>query len=184
MPLTQLQITQAKPREKLWKLKDGGSLFLWVFLDGAKRWRLAYRFDGKQRDLALGVFPEVGLKGAGDAREAAGSCWAPGIDPYQHRRLKKLTAAQERTNTFEIIAAELVEKKRREGKSVTTLKKLEWLLEKAKPDLGKRPVGELKASEVLAVLREVEGKGNHETANRLRSTIGEVFKAGCVHRPR
>lgn len=149
---------------------------MWIFPDGAKRWRLAYRFDGKQKLLALGVYPEVGLKAAREERDKARKLLASGVDPYQHRKLEKLTQAQERTNTFEAIAAELLDKKRREGKAETTLTKIEWLIGLAKPELGRRPVAELKASEILAVLREIEDKGNHETANRLRATIGEVCR--------
>jgi hypothetical protein len=79
MALTQLQITQAKPKAKLHKLGDGNGLRLWVFPDGAKRWRLAYRFKGKQKELAIGVYPEVGLKDAREAREAARKLLAAGI---------------------------------------------------------------------------------------------------------
>ncbi len=176
MALTQLQIEKAKPGDKRKKLSDGKGLQLWVEPDGAKRWRMAYRFDGKQLVYAIGVFPEIGLKDAREATDAARKLLAAGIDPTQQKRLDKLTAAQERTNTFEAIAAELLDKKRREGCAKSTLTKSEWLLGIAKADLGKRPVAELKASEVLAVLKEVEGKGNHETATRLRGIIGEVCR--------
>ena len=141
---------------------------LWVFPDGAKRWRLAYRFDGKQRTLALGVYPEIGLKEAREARAEARKLLAQGIDPNQQKKLEKLVSAQERINTFEAIAAELVEKKRREGRSERTLSKLEWLLSFTKPTLGPRPIAEIKAAEVLAVLKQIEARDNDETAKRLR----------------
>lgn len=176
MALTQLQIDKAKPQAKVRKLSDGGGLQLWVEPNGAKRWRMAYRFDGKQRLFAIGVFPEIGLKDAREARDEARKLLASGVDPSQQKKLDKLARADERTNTFETIAAELIAKKRKEGKDEKTLAKNEWLLGHAKADLGKRPIAEIKASEILAVLREIEGKGLHETAGRVRATIGQVFR--------
>jgi hypothetical protein len=71
MPLTDLAIKRAPPGAKIVKLSDGGGLQLWIMPDGAKRWRLAYRFGGAQKALAFGVYPEVGLKDAREARDAA-----------------------------------------------------------------------------------------------------------------
>lgn len=176
MPLTDVEVKKAKAAEKLFKLSDGGGLQLWVHPDGARRWRLAYRLDGKQKVLALGVYPRVSLKEAREGREAAKRILVEGHDPSVVRKIAKATKAVSSANTFGALADELVEKKRREAKSTSTLGKVEWLLSLAKPELGMRPIAEIKEPEILIVLRGVEARGRHETAIRLRATIGQVFR--------
>jgi integrase len=175
MPLTDLQIRRAASAN-LAKLSDGGGLQLWVFPDGAKRWRLAYRFDGKQRVLALGVYPEVCLREAREAREAARKLLAGGVDPNRQRKLDTIIKAEARTNTFAAIAAEHLEKKRREGKAQATLEQIEWCYRTANEVIGPRPIGEVKPAEILALLKAVESRGRVHTARRLRAKIGEVFR--------
>jgi integrase len=176
MPLTDIEIRKAKPGPKTIKLSDGGGLQLWLEPDGGKRWRLAYRFGGKQKAVALGVYPAIGLKEAREAREAAKRLLADGRDPSQTKRTDRLNKAVASSNTFDAIAAELLDKKRREGRAEQTLAKIEWLLSLARPSIGSRPVAEITASEVLAALRTVEARGRHETARRLRATLSEVFR--------
>lgn len=176
MALTDMQIKNAKPGAGIVKLSDGGGLQLWITPDGAKRWRLAYRFDGKQKALAIGVYPDVGLREARDAREAAKKLLAGGQDPSIARKVAKANRIVASANTFAAIAAELVEKKRREAKAERTLGKVEWLLSLAAPAIGARPISEITAPEILSALRAVEARGRHETARRLRATIGEVFR--------
>jgi integrase len=176
MPLNDLAIKCEKPGPKIKKLSDGGGLQLWVTPDGAKRWRLAYRFDGKQRVLAIGVYPKVGLKEAREAREGARRTLSASADPTQAKREAKTATEVARANIFSVIAAELIEKKRLEGKSPRTLKKLEWLLEFAGPTIGGRPIGEISAREVLQVLNGVASRGRYETALKLREFVGGVFR--------
>jgi integrase len=176
MALTDIEIRKAKPSERLVKLSDGGGLQLWIMPDGAKRWRLAYRFGGGQKTLAIGVYPATGLREARDAREEAKRLLAVGTDPSLVKQLAKATKATASANTFDAIAAELLEKKKRESKADRTVGKLEWLLSLARPAIGSRPIAEITAPEVLAVLRGVESRGRHETARRLRATIGQVFR--------
>ena len=176
MPLSDLTIKRAKPGPKIIKLSDGGGLQLWVTPDGAKRWRLAYRFAGKQRVLAVGVYPKVGLKEAREAREKARRTLWEGTDPTQAKRIAKTATEAARANIFSGIAAELIEKKRLEGKSLRTLKKLEWLLDFAKPTIGDRPIAEISAREVLTVLNGVAARGRYETALKLREFFGGVLR--------
>jgi len=179
MALTDIQIRAAKPGAKIAKLSDGGGLQLWITPDGAKRWRMAYRFAGSQRTLAIGVYPAISLRDAREAREAAKRLLADGIDPTQAKKEAKAVQAAETAeaiNTFDVIAAELLDKKRREAKAARTITKNEWLLSLAMPALGSRSIREVTAPEVLAVLRKVEERGRHETARRLRATISEVFR--------
>src|SRR4029077_11515098 len=115
MALTDLTVKRALPGSKIKKLSDGGGLQLWITPDGAKRWRLAYRFAGKQRVLAIGVYPKVGLKEAREAREGARRTMSAGADPTQAKREAKTATEVARANVFSVIAAELIEKKRLEG---------------------------------------------------------------------
>jgi integrase len=176
MILTDAKIRAAKPTARLAKLSDGGGLQLWVSPDGAKRWRLAYRLDGTQKSLAIGVYPATGLREARDAREEAKRLLADGQDPAFVKKVAKAAKATASANTFEAIASELLDKKRREGKAEKTIEKLEWLLGLALPFIGPRCIGEITAPEILAVLRRVEARGRHETATRLREIIGGVFR--------
>ncbi len=176
MPLTDVEIRAAKPGARIVKLSDGGGLQLWIMPDGAKRWRFAYRLAGLQKVLAIGVYPATGLREARDSREAAKRLLGEGQDPAIAKKLAKAAKASASANTFDAVAAELLDKKRREGKAVRTMGKVEWLLSLARPAIGPRPIAEITAPEVLAVLRGVESRGRHETARRLRATIGEVFR--------
>ncbi|MCB1466045.1 MAG: tyrosine-type recombinase/integrase [Rhizobiaceae bacterium] len=176
MALTDIEIRSAKPAASVVKLSDGGGLQLWVERDGGKRWRLAYRFAGKQKALALGVYPELGLKGARALRDEARRLLADGRDPGAVRKQSRLVAANAAANTFEGIAAELVAKKRAEAKADATIAKIEWLLGFANEGFGSRPISEVSAADVLAVLRKVEARGRLESARRLRAAIGQVFR--------
>jgi hypothetical protein len=176
MPLTELEIKNAKPREKPYKLTDGGWLFLLVNPNGSKLWRLSYRFSSKQKLLALGTYPGMGLKDARTKRDEARAMLADGIDPGEQRRLTKLTRETQTATTFKLIAAEYRDKLKREGRATATMDKLDWLLALVEPKLGGRPISEITSPEVLAALKPVEARGNLETARRLRSTIGSVFR--------
>jgi integrase len=158
------------------KLSDGGGLQLWITPDGAKRWRLAYRFGGAQKALAIGVYPTVGLKQARDARQNAKRLLTNGVDPAAAKKMAKIERANSAVNTFQAVAEELLEKKKREGKAAMTLTKTKWLLGLAFPALGDHPVKDINAPNILAVLRTVESRGKHESAVRLRETIGQVFR--------
>lgn len=176
MPLTDTAIRKAKPSANTAKLSDGGGLQLHVLPNGSKYWKLAYRHDGKQKKLSFGVYPEVTLAEARKNRDAARALLREGKDPMVERRVEKLARTIAAGNTFGAIADELLAKMKREGRAGTTLQKIAWLLDFARPLIGKRPIGEISAAEVLAVLRKVEVRGRLETARRLRSTIGSVFR--------
>jgi Arm DNA-binding domain len=125
MALTEIAVRSAKAVGKITKLSDGGGLQLWMTPDGAKRWRLAYRFAGDQKVLAIGVYPKIGLKEARIARDEAKRLLASGLDPSEAKKQAKVEKVNSAANTFEVIAAELLEKKRREGKADNTLAKTE-----------------------------------------------------------
>ena len=176
MALTEMEVRKAASGAKIIKLSDGGGLQLWVSPDGAKRWRLAYRFNNSQKALAIGVYPTIGLKGAREAREAAKRLLANGQDPVFAKKQAKATRAAASANTFATMTAEYLAKKRREGKAETTMRKLDWLFGLAMPDLGPRPITEISSAEILDVLRRIEAREQLETAGRLRANIGAVYR--------
>lgn len=174
--LTNTAIKSAKPGSSVVKLSDGGGLQLWITPRGGKYWRMAYRIDGKQRVLAIGVYPVTSLKSARSARDKAKEALAAGLDPGQKKKLDRIAAEAASVNTFCALAEEFLAKKAKEGKAEVTIVKLRWILDFAIPDLGLRPVGSIRPPEVLAVLRKIESRGKLETAGRLRAVIGQVFR--------
>jgi integrase len=176
MPLTDASVRNAKASSKPQKISDGGGLFLFIPPSGGKLWRLAYRFAGKQRTLALGVHPAVSLADARAGRDQAKKLLAQGIDPSVQRKVARQAAIVSAANTFQLVAEELIAKHKREGRAEVTLNKSRWLLSLAYGAIGERPVSEISAPEVLDVLRKVERRGRYETAKRLRSLCGRVFR--------
>ena len=172
--LNDTRVRNAKAADRPVKLSDSGGLYLLIQPHGSKLWRLAYRFGGKQKTLAIGVYPTITLKHAREKRDEAKRLLADNIDPSTQRRLDKLTAAT--GNTFRAVAEEVLAKLEKEGRADVTLAKKRWLLDFAYPAIGERPVAEITAPEVLSVLRKVEARGRYETARRLRSTCGMVFR--------
>lgn len=176
MALTDVQVRNLKPQAKPIKISDGGGLNLMVTPKGSKLWRLSYRFAGKQKTLAVGAYPVVTLEKARNARLAAKRQLAEGIDPGDTKKAEKRARRVAAANTFDAVSTEYVEKLRQEGRSPRTISKIEWLLGIARPIIGRRPIAEISSSEVLDVLRLVEKRGRYESARRLRSTIGSVFR--------
>lgn len=176
MPLTDITIRKAKGKDAPFKLTDGGGLYLLVRPDGARYWRMDFRFAGKRGTLAFGVYPAITLAEARERREQARKQIANGVDPASHRRLEKLAAAAAAENTFRVVAEEWLAKLTREGRAGPTIGKTTWLLGLAYPDIGERPIREISPPELLAVLRRVEARGRYESARRLRSTCGQVFR--------
>lgn len=180
MPLTETAIRNAKPSVKVKKLTDAHGLQLHVFPAGSKLWRYAFRFEKKARTLALGSYPDISLMAARrlmmDARELV----KDGIDPVASRQAVARQDSTARGNTFGHVADQLVEKKTREKRGERTLEKVRWLRSIAEAKLGKRPIADITAGEILHLLKPLEKAGKLETARRLRSLIGEVFRLGIA----
>src|SRR5882724_4348969 len=165
-----------KAGEKDYKRSDSGGLFMLVTRTGSKLWRYAYNFDSKQKLLALGQYPVTSLADARIKRDDAKKLLAEGIDPSVNRKEERRTARMARANTFEAVAKELMDKFEAEGDAPATLKKKQWLLGFATAEFGNRPIADIKAPEILEALRKIEKRGRHETATRVRSTVGAVFR--------
>ncbi|MAK59835.1 MAG: integrase [Ponticaulis sp.] len=176
MPLSDIQIRNLKPADKPYKKADGGGLHIYVPAKGSKRWRLAYKFGGKEKLMSFGVYPVVSLARARSLCLEAKTLLAEGVDPMEHARKQKQAAEALTKHTFQKIALELLDKKRREGLAKSTLNKKSWLLSFAFEDFGDKAITEINAPTVLVTLRKQEAAGNFETAKRLRGVIGEVFR--------
>jgi integrase len=174
--LTDAAVRKAKPKDRPYKLADGGGMYLLVQPNGGRYWRMDYRFHGKRRTLSFGVYPTISLAEARDKRHDAKKLIATGDDPGHARKLEKVTRKVEAENTFKTVADEYLGKLTREGRAATTLAKKEWLLEFAHADLGTRPISQITAPELLLTLRKVEARGHYETTRRLRSVCREVFR--------
>ena len=173
MPLSDFTCRHTNAGPKIQKLSDGYGLQLWIHPNGSRLWRLAYRFDGKQKLLALGAYPAVTLADARRAGEAARKLLADGIDPSEDKKAQKVA---ELGDTFRTIAEEHLSRLEKEGRAAATLTKTKWLLDFAYPVLGDLPIVKIDAATVLKALRPVEARGRYESARRLRSTIGAVFR--------
>ena len=176
MALTDTAIRKARPGEKPYKLADEKGLFLLVGIKpGALYWRLKYRFAGKEKLLALGVYPEVPLKVARQKRDDARRLLDTGKDPSETRRAEKIARKVAADASFEIVAREWHEKKRGEWLDTYAAKVLTSLEQDLFPSLGRRPVSEISAAEMLAVLRKVEARGALETLKRVRQRASDIF---------
>ncbi|WP_159016036.1 tyrosine-type recombinase/integrase [Cognatiluteimonas profundi] len=167
--LTALAIRAAGPGKHF----DGGGLFLHVMPAG-RYWRMKYRHGGRERLLSFGVHPEVTLAEARKRRDAARDLLRDGRDPSSERKAGKARASLSAANTFGAIATEWLDKQRATLAPVTATK-AEWLLGMASK-LDSRPMVEIAAPDVLAVLRVIETRGHHETARRVKQRIGQVFR--------
>ncbi len=176
MPLTNIQLQNLKPGERTERKSDGGGLYIELKPNGSKLWKMAYRFEGKQKTLSFGAYPSVTLARAREKRLEAKSLLADGVDPMAKAKAEREVRIAETQNTFANIADELIAKRRKDGLAETTLAKKIWLIDMAKRDFGQKPIAEISAANILTSLRKPEAEGNYETAKRLRTVIGEVFR--------
>jgi hypothetical protein len=133
---------------------------------GGRYWRMNYRYLGKQKTLAFGVWPDVSLADARDRRDAARKILARGDDPAETIKLEKLSASIAVANSMQAVADEWLIKMEREGRSPVTMKKLRWLVALINAAIGRRPIASVTAQELLLMLRKMEGRGRYETAMR------------------
>lgn len=173
--LTDAAIRRIALGEKPFKVADMHGLYLLVKPNGSRYWRWNFSHSGKRQTLSLGVYPEVSLKEAREKRMEAKKLLVRGTNPSSHKRLARALALNG-GNSFGEVAQEWLEKLEAEGRSAATMEKMRWLLRYAQPIIGERPIGELTAPEVLAVLRMVEAKRRYESARRLRTTIGSIIR--------
>jgi len=179
MALTDTALRLAKPRERAYKLADGRGLCLLVQPTGSKWWRYRYEYQGMEKMLSLGIYPDVPLSEARARRDAARRQLASGINPSAQRKTEKAATH----HTFESVGrhwlaqqARYVHKRKR---ALGTYRKAKWMLQSfIFPDLGNRPIGSITAPELLVVLKKIETQGLNETARRTKQRCGQVFRHG------
>ncbi|CQJ60116.1 TPA: tyrosine-type recombinase/integrase [Yersinia enterocolitica] len=180
MKLTARQVDTAKPKDKPYKLSDGGGLYLEVTTNGSRYWRLKYRYAGKEKRLAFGVYPEVSLAEAREKRDAAKKVLSIGSDPGEVKKAEKIAQRLNFGNTFEAIAREWHQHKadrwslRYRDEIIDTFEKDIF------PYIGKRPIIEIKPMDLLEVLRRMEKRGALEKMRKVRQRCGEVFRYAIV----
>jgi len=175
--LTEAAAKQAKPKDKPYKLPDGGGMYLEVMPTGSKYWRLKYRYGGKEKRLAFGVYPVVTIAAAREKARLAKAELTEGNDPGEVKKQQKLAKQVSVSNSFSAIALEFVEKRKVEGAAQITLDKLIWIIEKKlSPFIGSIPVSEITPVQILNALRRIEADGLHETANRAKRVAGQVLR--------
>ena len=170
--LSEAKVRAARSKDKQYKLYDERGLYLLVHPSGGKWWRFDYRFSGRRKTLSMGTYPDVSLKEARIRRDEARIQLAKGIDPGEARKAAKGVGQ----DTFEAVAREWLQKMRAgwvESHYTNVVRRLEI---NVFPWLGRRPIGEITAPELLACLRRIEARGAVETAHRAKSTVGQVLR--------
>jgi len=176
MPLSDIQLRNLKPKAKPYKVGDFDGLYMTVTPTGSRLWHMKYRVAGREKRLSFGAYPAVSLAQARQLRDEARSLLAAGSDPGEIKQERKRADRERRGITFASQAEAFIDKARREGKAQATMDKTKWLLGMANDAFGARPITDLTPTMILDCLRRVEAKGNYETARRLRSKIGAVFR--------
>lgn len=176
MSLSDIAVKNAKPKEKPYKMGDSGGLYVFVNITGSRYWRMDYRFAGKHKTVALGVYPAISLAAARKRRDEAREKIASGIDPAMAKKEAKREARYKAAITFEAIAREWLDHQRArwtENYAGHVLRRLEADIF---PAIGLRPIAEIEAPELLDALRKIEARGVEEMARRMRQTCGQIFR--------
>ncbi len=176
MKLNNTTCKNAKPKEKPYKLSDGWGMYLEIMPNGSKYWRLKYRFGGKEKRLAIGVYPRVSLKEARDKREEAKDHIASGKDPSLAKKEQKLQLTISTKNTFEQIAREWLKQRSAvitAKHSKTTMRRMEH---DVFPYIGSHSISDITPPMLLEVVRKVERRGAHEISQRNLQTCGQIFR--------
>ena len=172
MALTDITLRSARPREKAYKLNDGKGLLFVVNPTGAKYWRFRYEYHGRENMVSLGPYPQVSLVQARALHAEARKLLAQGVDPAR----EKATKAAGRKISFKDVAEEWLHLQR-ERLTASTQKKARWMLDTfVYPEIGSWPLVDIRAPDMLAMLRQIEAKGFNETAKRVKQRCSQIFR--------
>ncbi len=174
--LTEVAIKKAKPEAKPYKMADGGGMYLLVQANGAKYWRLKFRFRGVEKLLSLGVYPDVTLSQARERREDARKLLANDTDPGAVKQAQKASKVDLTENSFEVIAREWFVRHAPNWKENHSSKIIARLEKDVFPWIGNRPIADISAPALLAAIRKIEARGALETAHRALACCGQVFR--------
>ena len=176
MALSDTAVRNLKPLEKAYKKADANGLYLLVKPNGAKLWRYDHAIFGTRKTLSIGQYPLVSLADARKARDAAKLKIMENVDPAADKKRAREEATEVASNTFGRIVEEFLAKMEREGRAGPTMTKNRWMLRELAAPLSKRPISEIKAKDILAILRGLEETGRIESAAATRAAIGRVFR--------
>ncbi len=181
MALTDIAIKSSKPRESAFKLSDGRGLQLHVTPQGSKLWRWAYRHEGKQKLMALGIYPDVSLAQARDKADSARKLLATGVDPMAARKSDKIARRLAVEDTFATVAQKWWESwkaARSDSHAVYVWRRLDA---DVFPAIGKRPIAEIEAPELVAMMKSIEKRGALDIAKRSLQTCSQIFRYAIAH---
>jgi integrase len=176
MKLVATQVKNAKPKVKPYKLADGHGMYLLVNPNGTKYWRLKYRYGGKEKVLALGVYPARSLTAARGKRDEAKTLLDEGMDPTQAKKAKKLAGNEAAVNSFEVVATEWFHTKMCDRSKNHQDRTMRALKKDLFPQIGTQPISKITAPDLLMALRKIEARGAIETAHRAKQTAGQIFR--------
>jgi integrase len=181
MALTDVEIRRAKAREKAYRMSDGGGMYLWVTPAGGKLWRWAYAYEGKEKLMSLGKYPEVSLAMVRERHGQARRLLATGIDPMAQRKAEKTAERVAGENSFASVSARWLEHWQH-GKSLRHVDSTRRrLAANILPSLGERPIAEIEAPELVAMVKAIESRGARDIAKRALETTGQIFRYGIAH---
>lgn len=181
MPLTDIEIRNAKPAEKPYRMTDGEGLYLEVSPSGGKLWRWKYRFGGKEKRLAIGTYPEVMAAAAREKAKDARKRLKEGIDPSAEKRAKKERHRISLEETFEAIARAWHTKATQTLAAATQSKILQMLERDAFPYIGSKPINEISAADIVSLVRRIESRGAVDIAKRVHNNCGRIFRFAVAH---
>jgi hypothetical protein len=173
--LTDTAIRTAKPKDKPYKLRDSGNLYLLIAPAGGKLWRMDYRFDGKRKLLALGKYPEVGLKEARERQDEARKLLANGADPGAVKKARKTAKLERAANSFEVVAHKWFEKWKTGVTDSTAKSQRERLAKHIMPSLGTYPIADITSPKIIAALRPLEAHGTGDTLRKAKMAISQIM---------
>lgn len=181
MSLTDTAIRKAKPQDKPYRLSDGGSLFLWITPSGGKLWRWSYSFEGREKLMTFGRYPITTLAEAREFRDAARKLLARGNDPMAQRKQAKTAERAKTEGSFENVARMWLSHWK-DGRSPRHVRYTERRIEAdILPAFGARPIAEIEAPEVVAMVKAIEARGALDIAKRALETTGQIFRYAIAH---
>ena len=180
MPLTDAEVRALVAKERSYRMSDAQGLYVEVAPTGSKLWRYKYRFHGKEKRLALGAYPQVKLGEARRKRDAARVQLDNDIDPLLERKRAKANRCLGASNTFKAIADELIRKREKEGIAPATAIKARWFVSLLEPTIGTLALDDIDPRLLLLPLKQLEGRGLHETAKKTLNLASRVFRYGVV----
>lgn len=181
MALTDTEIKRAKPANEPYRMADGGNLFLWVTPSGGKLWRWAYRFEGKQKLMTFGKYPDVSLARARERHAQQRSILAEGIDPMAQKKAEKTAVRLATENSFATVAGRWLEhwKDDKSPRHVDSTQRR--LATNILPTLGPLQMDEIEAPHIVAMVRAIEARGARDVAKRALETAGQIFRYAIAH---